>query len=108
MQERVSACFTGDICFQDDHEVPGEIVFRSSPCSVVGDNATDIELQPMSSIGEARVPGVPRGKFYRHSKWSEFPVDPVDEVSLKGPSFDCSSVDDSVFNELKTRYSRFK
>lgn len=100
IRERATACLNGDICFVDnqDQDVPDEIVV-----SVVGENAADIELQPISG------PGVPRQCFYRKSNWRNFPVDPVDEVSLKGSSYDCSSDedDDSVgFRAPRTRYSR--
>jgi len=109
LRQRATACCTGDYCFNDEASVPCEIVIRNSrseACSVVGDNDTDIELQPMSSQRDAGGPGVPRGNFYRKPTWNSFPIDPVDEVSLKGPSFDCSSVDEDGCKEPKTSYVR--
>ena len=106
IREHASVCWTGDFCDvqRDDGEVPEEIFIRNSPsgtCSVAGDNETDIELMPMA---------LPRQTFYRKSHWMEVPHDPVDEVSLKGSSFYCSSSsseeDDSVGFVDKSRYKR--
>ena len=104
IREQASVCWTGDFCDlqRDEGDVPEEIFIRNSPsgaCSVAGDKETDIELMPMA---------LPKHSFYRKSHWIEVPHDPVDELSLKGSSFYCSSTsseeDDSVGFVNKARY----
>ena len=104
IREQATVCWKADFCdvHRDDGDVPDEIYIRSSPsdaCSVVGEKETDVELMPMP---------LPRHSFYRKSHWNEIPEDPVDEVSLKGPSFGCSSDDEeSVCFSNSTRKSRY-
>jgi hypothetical protein len=104
IREQATVCWKADFCdvHRDDGNVPEEIFIRSSPsdaCSVVGEKETDVELMPMQ---------LPRHSFYRKSHWNEIPEDPVDEVSLKGPSFGCSSdEEESVCFSNNTRKSRY-
>lgn len=105
MRESVSACWTSEFCLND--EIPTEIVIRSSRSeafSVAGDNAADIELQPISSTKDDARTDTKR--LYSHTKWN-LPEDPVDEISLKGPSFDSScSVDEDELRVSRTRFVR--
>jgi hypothetical protein len=122
VRQHASACCTGDFCGADDGAIPDEIVIQSKPSepySVVGDNATDIELMPVSTFDDASVYGLDTGSRAedearqwshqrRHSRWNEVPEDPVDEVSLKGSSFYCSSDEEDDGKELKTSFVRMK
>lgn len=114
VRQHASACCTGDICGADDAGmIPDEIVIQSTSNSsefkkdsVVGDNATtDIELMPVSTFDDVSVEESyagsrtgywPRGVTEQvcRPRWNVMPEDPVDEVSLKGSSFYCSSDDD--------------
>lgn len=113
VRQHASTCCSGDLFGPDDGElVPGMIVIQTD--SIVGEKATDIELMPVSTFDDDLV-GITvdskstdslwKATQYQkcHTVWNEIPDDPVDEVSLKGSSFYCSSSDEDYSKNGKSR-----
>ena len=123
VRRHAAACCTGDLCGTDDGEmIPDEIVIQTKPSgvdSVVGHSTRDIELMPVSTFEDASVVGIAIGTRtgsapwwephqIRRTRWNDVPDDPVDEVSLKGSSFYCSSDDEGDQQDPKTAFVRMK
>jgi hypothetical protein len=126
VREQVARCCSGEFCAAND-VVPDEIVIR--PCnSVVGEHASDIELQPVSTfenssaVWDSILPtdargDVPRGdrnltlnirRIIKSHSWNTLADDPVDEVSLKGSSCFSSSSSGEDRDDPVTDYVRMK
>jgi hypothetical protein len=115
VRQHATSCCAGDLCGPSNSEmIPDEIVIQSSG-SLVGENIRDIELMPVSTFDEpgasligfevggsnSREPWRAPLQIRRTNRWNKIPDDPVDEVSLKGSSYDCSSDDEDERKDPK-------